>query len=195
MAVKSLKTSGILDQKKSNSMLAGYSFQDFELIDSVFLGANAANVTFNNLQNYATEYKHLQIRYTARSSRATDGDNLGVRFNGVTTSSYSHHRLFGNVGTLSSFAGSNANTMLGDAVPSANSVANCFSGGIIDILDPYSTTKNKTMRILCGYAQSTGVMELVSGAFYSLNALSSIEIVALSGSLVSGSRFSLYGIR
>jgi hypothetical protein len=195
MAVKSLKRSSVKSTQKTNSVTAGYRFQDFELIESAFLASNTANVTFSNLQNYATEYKHLQIRYTARSSRAGDGDNLGVRFNGVTTSSYSHHRLFSNVGAVAAFGSANANTMLGDGVPSATSVANCFGGGIIDILDPYSTTKNKTMRVLCGYAQSSGVVELLSGAFYNLNALSSVEIVALTGSLVSGSRFSLYGIR
>jgi putative chitinase len=34
-------------------MLAGYSFQDYELLESVFLASPVASVTFNNLNQYA----------------------------------------------------------------------------------------------------------------------------------------------
>jgi hypothetical protein len=71
-----------------------------------------------------------------------------------------------------------------------------FSAGIIDILDPYSTTKNKTIRILCGQALSgANIVELVSGAFYSTDSLTSVQIFGLTGNLVAGTRMSLYGVR
>ena len=168
---------------------------DYELIETTILDTASSEVLFSSLATYASDYKHLQIRYTARSTRTGDGDNLGVRFNGVTTSSYSHHRLFAQSGTVSSFSGATQTYMLGDAVPSSTSAANSFTGGVIDILDPYSTTKNKTIRILCGYAQSNGIVELVSGAFYNTASLTSVSVFALTGNLVAGTRMSLYGIR
>jgi hypothetical protein len=191
--IKTAAQSSLLNDPRYTSMSAGVVPSREYLISTALIVENTPIVTFD-VSSFAGIYKHLQICYIARSTRANDGDNLGVRFNGVTTSSYSHHRLFANVGTVSVFGSANANTMLGDAVPSSTSAANSFAGGIIDILDPYSTVKNKTMRVFSGYAQSNGVVELVSGAFYSTNPLTSIEIVALTGNLVAGSRFSLYGV-
>jgi hypothetical protein len=86
--------------------------------------------------------------------------------------------------------------MLGDSTPGNTATTGAFSGGVIDILDAYSTTKNKTMRIFCGHAVSgANAIELVSGAFYNTAALASTEIYALTGNLLAGSRFSLYGVK
>jgi hypothetical protein len=65
MAIKSLDKSSLVTPQTTNSMLAGYSFEDYELIESVFVASNTATITFNNLNQYATEYKHLQLRFVA----------------------------------------------------------------------------------------------------------------------------------
>jgi hypothetical protein len=169
---------------------------DYELIETYVLGSAQANVTFSSLGTYSSTYKHLQIRYVTRSTRAAVNDNLAVRLNGVTSASYSHHRLYGDGSTVASYAGSSASYMLGDSTTANTATSGAFSAGIIDILDAYSTTKNKTIRILCGHALSGGnAIELVSGALYSTNAVSSAEIYALTGNLAANTRMSIYGIK
>jgi hypothetical protein len=175
---------------------AGGVAGDYELIETTILGSASSEVLFSSLATYASDYKHLQIRYTARSTRAAVADNLGVRFNGVTTTSYSHHRLYGNGTNVQSFAGTSATFMLGDGTTGNTSTASAFSAGVIDILDSYSTTKNKTIRILSGYTVSGDhAIELTSGAFYNTAALTSVSVFALTGNLVAGTRMSLYGIK
>jgi hypothetical protein len=168
---------------------------DYELITSTILGSSQSSVTFD-VSTYGSAYKHLQIRYTARSTRAAVADNLAVRFNGVTTDSYSHHRLLTEGSTVNSYSGSSAGYMLGDSTVGNTATTGAFSAGVIDILDPYSTSKNTTIRIFCGHAvSSANAIELVSGAFYNTAALTSTEIYALTGNLLAGSRFSIYGVK
>jgi hypothetical protein len=67
---------------------------------------------------------------------------------------------------------------------------------VIDIFDINSATKNKTMRSLGGMNFSYGNwIELASAARFETNAITSIEVIANSGTLGSGTRMSLYGIR
>jgi hypothetical protein len=71
-----------------------------------------------------------------------------------------------------------------------------FSGTIIDILDFSSTSKNKTVRALSGFAQGSGQELMIASGFWnSTNALTSIEISTGNANLVANSRFSLYGIK
>ena len=78
----------------------------------------------------------------------------------------------------------------------ANSAAtaSAFGGGVVDILDPYSTTKNKTIRGLGGLAATN--IALRSGSWASTDSVTSITCLPFSGgNWVAGSRFSLYGIK
>jgi hypothetical protein len=78
-----------------------------------------------------------------------------------------------------------------------NDTANSFGAAVLDVLDPYSTTKNKTLRCLQGVRAGTGpAIELRSGFWNNTASITSIVFTPeTSGSFVSGSRFSLYGIR
>jgi hypothetical protein len=202
MAIKSLDKSSLVTPQTTNSMLAGYSFQDYELIESVFLASNASSVTFANLNQYATEYKHLQIRYIARSNRGVSFfDIIGMRINSDSSSSnYKWHSLVGDTSSAASYNGtlSSGGLLAGDA-SSNSSIANAFSANVVDVLDAFSTTKNKTIKTLVGSQIATGFDQQV--AFYSslwinTNAITELRLAPNSGSsFVSGSRFSLYGIR
>jgi len=194
MAVKSLKTSGIINQKKSNSMLTGYSFQDFELIDSVFLAANAASIVFSGLGQYSSEYKNLQIRFVARSTRSSTSDGTTIRFNEDSGSNYSRHGLVGDGASVTSYG--LANQTYGDAAPvtAASSTSNFFGASITDILDAY-TAKNKTVRSFGGIT-SVAVVLLNSGSWRNSSLVTSITVSPQAGpSFLAGSRFSIYGIR
>ena len=166
---------------------------DYELIETVILGSTTATVTFSGLAAYASTYKHLEIRMAARSDRADSSDILEMLVN--ATAATRVHMLFGDGSSVGSadapFGMKGIGTTTG-----ATFAANGFSGTVISILDAYSSTKNKTTRTLSGVSGVSGSHRWISLApsFYGTDPVSSITLDVIA-SFVSGSRFSLYGIR
>jgi hypothetical protein len=192
MAVRSLKNSTLENfSNYSSSMNAGYSFQDYELIESVFLASNASSVTFNNLNQYATEYKHLQIRTSSRP--ATGNTNIWIRLNTDSGNNYAWHEIYTySGGVVTSGAATSQNHIkfnYSSSTPTTN-----YGAAICDILDAYSSSKNKTLRILTGTLSDTFVA-LRSGLWINTASLNSITLLTDSADIAAGSRFSLYGIR
>jgi hypothetical protein len=174
---------------------AGGFVDSYELISTTVLAGTAASVTFSNLGDYSSTYKHLQIRWLARSNKASGGGTMYFRFNGDTGSNYSRHAVRGEAGSVTSFGFASQTFGDGGIVAGNTATANAFGGGVTDILDPYSTTKNTTIRTLNGLASSTNYVSLTSSAWYNTAALTSILMLPDSNDWVAGSRFSLYGIK
>ena len=169
---------------------------DYELIASSILGSSQSSIVFD-VSSFASTYKHLQIRYVARSTRAGNTlDGLAVRFNADTGTNYSGHFLRGNGSAVSSGAETSISKPQIGIIPAADSTANVFGSGVADFLDPFSSTKHKTFRSLYGMT-SQNFVALNSGLWRNTNAITSITIFQTEGSnnLLTGSRFSLYGIR
>lgn len=164
----------------------------YELISTTILGSDTNNIEFTSI---AQTYKHLQIRATTRESSATIGANFNVRMNGITSSSYSHHRLSGNGSSVSSSNFANASNIIMHELPYSGSTSGIFSSSIIDILDYASTAKNKTIRALTGATPADTGIKLVSGVLYSTSAITSVTLYTTATSFLTGSRFSLYGIK
>ncbi len=195
MAVKSLAQSSLRQSPQINSMLAGYQTNQFHHLETIRLGGNAASVEFTNLARYS-DYQHLQIRWTGRTNRAVANDRLYMTFNGDTGNNVYTHQLFGNGSSVSSGAGwgtTDSKVLMESALVGSSGTASAFGAGVMDILDPFETTKNKTIRALFGN-QTTPRVELTSAVYLSTSSLTSLSFSAI-GSLVSGSRFSLYGIK
>jgi hypothetical protein len=174
----------------------------FDLLETQTLGSDSASVTFSSLSAYASTYQHLQLRITARTNRSgADSDPVILQFNGDTGSNYTRHGLggynFGGSTAMYSNAGTSQTSLfLAEAMPVASSTSNAFGAIVSDILDAFETTKFKTVRSLPGMNAAWSSVELRSGAWLSTSAVSSIVIKPLVGSnLVTGSRFSLYGIK
>jgi hypothetical protein len=164
---------------------------DYELISTTTLGTATNSVTFSSLGTYSSTYKHLQIRYAAKQSNSTSVGVYG-RFNGDTAGNYSWHYLAGNGSSVSSSALTSTTSMLvGSAF--GTGTANAFGGGVIDILDTYSTTKNKTVRSLEGRASEWVALE--SGSWRNTASITSITLFPDVYNFSTGSRFSLYGIK
>lgn len=197
MAVRSLKNSTLENfANYSSSMNAGYSFNDYELIESVFVASNTGSVTFNSLDQYATEYKHLQLRIVARSNSGQQYEDSIIRFNSDTGANYSWHGLTGTGSAAVSNSGVSTTFIPNYRVAGGSSSANIYGATIVDILDAYSTTKYKTTRLLQGYYVNVGRVDLFSGAWRNTSSITSISIAVTTGTaFVSGSRFSLYGVR
>jgi hypothetical protein len=172
---------------------AGGAAGSFDLLESQVLGSTAASVTFSSLSTYASTYQHLQIRAVARMSSANTERSLVLRFNADTGSNYNNHGLNGDGSSVSSFYFADTYNSIG-SFAAANATANAFGVGVVDILDPFETTKNKTIRSLAG-TPTTPQISLRSGLWRNTAAVSSITLLDPTSNLVTGSRFSLYGIR
>jgi len=170
----------------------GAALSDYELIETQILGSSQASITFSSLGTYSSTYKHLQIRYTAKNNSNDFSDNFFVTVNGDTSANYSHHRLVGNGSAVTSIASTSQNSMILGRY--GQSVGTIFGAGVIDILDPYSTTKNKTFRSFYGCFNTTFVM-LNSGLWMATSSVTSLSLSASPVSFAAGSRFSLYGIK
>jgi len=118
---------------------AGGASAAYELISTTVLGSSQSSVTFSGLGTSAANYKHLQIRYTGRSSQASNETFTLMRFNSDTSANYSWHYLLGNGTGVSSSSGVSDTSMALNSITTANSTTNAFGAGVIDILDFQST--------------------------------------------------------
>lgn len=170
---------------------SGVSAGSFDLLESQVLTGTASSVTFSSLSTYASTYQHLQLRIVTRMGGTGGAKSNLLRFNGISTSSYKSQFLLGNGSAVSSFSGSGTNIFLGIGGNLATS--NRFGAAVIDILDPFETTKIKVTRSLGGEAASE--LTLISGLWNSTAAVSSITLIPETADYQIGSRFSLYGIK
>jgi hypothetical protein len=179
---------------------------DYELIETAILGSSQTSVIFSNLGNFSSTYKHLQVRFVARTDRETfSQDNLRMFINGITTNTtYDTHYLRGDGSSVVSAAdvGDDTNSNALAMLTGSGSQTGAFAAGVIDILDSYSTTKNKTIRTLSGQeSQNAGgfggrFVSLSSTLFNSTASITSLTFdQRFSTNFIAGSRFSLYGIR
>ena len=175
---------------------------DFELIQTTLITTNTASVTFSDLNTYS-QYKHLQLRITARGSQTDAATGGNIRFNGDTASNYYRHRIGlndANNAILSSASSSSTTIGIPNFVPAAGNTTGVYNAAIIDILDFSSNNKTPTVRLFYGYAgegAGTNARELTlsSGHWNSTASITSIFMNLNNGDFVTGSRFSLYGIK
>jgi hypothetical protein len=169
---------------------------DFELIESVILGTAQADVTFSSLGTYSSTYKHLQIRFVSRQTGAGNIVSTAIRFNADSGSNYAFHRLYGNGSGVVSDAFATQTSGFISGTAAASETANVFGAAVVEILDPFSTTKFKTVRNLSGVRSgSSGEIHINSSLWRSTSSTTSITLTAQNTAHAIGSRFSLYGIK
>jgi hypothetical protein len=165
---------------------------DYELISTTIIGTAVASFDFTSIPQ---TYKHLQIRYSAKSS-STPRD-LAFRFNDITTSTYARHNLGATASSLFSQNSTTQAQILMIDMMAATTVANSFGAGIIDVLDYTNTSKNKTVKALYGVVDTNRqAVYLTSGLSVNTPAITKITIFTNAvADIATGSRFSLYGIK
>jgi hypothetical protein len=173
----------------------------YELISTTVLGSTTASVTFSNLGDYASTYKHLQIRLAARTDRATFAiDAIALSYNGDTTDgNYNRHFLEGNGSSATSYS---SNDRWFGLITGSQAAANSFGAGCLDILEFSSSSKFKTLRASTGFVSpaaggvSGTFVNFAGSAWRNTAAITSIALTSgLGNNFISGSRFSIYGIR
>jgi hypothetical protein len=173
-----------------------FNGEDFELISTFILSSNTPSITFD-VSSFASNYKHLQIRSLMRSTFASTWDSGSIRFNSDSGTNYANHAL-GGTGSGSPYSESGTSRsnigLSGGALAASSLESNIFTGSILDILDPFSSTKNTTTREFSGSVASERRVRFGSGFWANTAPVTSIQL-ACTGNFIPGSRFSLYGIR
>jgi hypothetical protein len=170
----------------------------FDLLATTTASGSPTSITFSNINTY-TAYKHLQIRWTCRFDSTSTSRGLDLRMNGDGGSNYSGHYLQGEgpAGVSSAAFTNQGKIRLGEA-PGTN-LSDFFASGYFDILDFSSTTINKTTKAFYGMAESNSPfwrIGLYSGVWRNTSAITSLSMQADNGvAFITGSRFSLYGIK
>jgi hypothetical protein len=159
----------------------------FESIASATGTGSSGTVTFSSIPS---TYQSLQLRIACIN---TTGDNMVLRVNGVTTASYTWHRLRGTGAAASADSGTSATGIFFID----NGGATYPSSLIIDIHNYTSTTQNKTVRAFSGLDENGGgSVVLSSGLFINTAAVTSLTFkTETTGNFTTASQFALYGIK
>jgi len=181
MAVERLSQASIGTLNKYSSMMAGSAFlTDFVLISTQLLASTTTSVSFSSIPS---TFRHLQLRVTSRD--ASGGSSLDVTFNGDTAANYARHYVYGNGSAVASSGATSQNSASIAFAAGSSATANVFSAAVIDILDYGQTTKNKTIRSLSGYADTTNRIGLMSGLWMGTAAVTSLTVAAAAGSFAT----------
>jgi len=172
------------------SQISGHLFAPSGAYDSIAtttLSTTTASVTFSSIPQ---TYKHLQVRFIARSDRASTLDIAGVQ---LGSTYYSQAHIINGDG--SSVVSNNSTGLT--IVPAASSNANVFGSAVIDLLDYTDTNKNRVARALNGFdANGSGNAAFASALWLSTTAVSSLTVYPANGTgFVQYSSFALYGIK
>ena len=192
--IKRFSASSIRNGQKTTKLWDQVSFEgDFESIATTTLGSNQSTVTFSSIPQ---TYTHLHIRSINRITEASTDSNIYMTFNSDTATNYSNHYFYGTGSGVAAGANVNDTVTIPFRCTGANSAANIFGAGIVDILDYANTNKFKTMRSLTGHDQNgSGIFFMFSSNWRSTAAITSITFTPNSGNIAQNSTFALYGIK
>ena len=184
-----------------NAQAGGGGAGAYDLLDSEVLSTSSTSIVFDNLDVFASDYKHLQIRAVSRDTRAISGaNNVIMHFNGDTSGSnyYQLQYLKGDGSTATSGTEGVTSYIIPYSQPSASDTTNAFATAVIDLLDPFNSNKYTTSRSLRGVnldaAYSTQV-GLSSGIWMNTAALTEVSFAPVVGSFAADTRISLYGVK
>lgn len=172
----------------------------YDLISTTVLSSSQPSITFDT-SSLAGTYKHLELRFMARSDRGNVEDAIIMRMNNDSTTSYYNHTLIAS--PYSSSVGSSSQGGFTGIeyiyIPASTAPGSIYGAAVMSINDAFSSSKNKTTRTFWGEAPNVHTyapIALSSGTWVNTSSITSITFSVRYGSnFVSGSRFSLYGIK
>lgn len=163
----------------------------------ITVGAPVSSISFTNIPS---TYKHLQIRWIARTDRANNLDGLKINFNGDTSALYTLHNVFGDGANTGVNAAANLTYGFLGNTSGNTKTSGIYGSGVTDILSYANTNMFKTVRTLSGDDGNSGTtygyVSLNSSVWRSTNAITSLTIDQESGSnFLQYSEFGLYGVK
>jgi hypothetical protein len=196
--VKGSTSSGVFgpESSASNSVTMAMPIPGaYDALAVATLSTSASSITFSGIP---TGYKHLQLRWVAKTDRTETDDVVYMSFNSNTASNYSWHFLRGNgSATLSSASTSTSNIAIQYGATGSSGATNIFAGVIVDILEYNNTNVNKTVRSLQGMdLNGSGWVYLQSGNWRSTSPITSITLDQQYGSnFTQFTQVALYGVK
>ena len=188
MAIRSLKSGTF-----SRSGMAGNTLiypGSYESIASASGTGSSGTITFSSIPSTFT---HLQIRGISRNSYPSS--QVNVRFNSDTGSNYANHMVYTEGSAIYAAQNATQTYMRFYGLAYSSLTASIMSSHVMDILDYTNTNKNKVYRTVGGYdANSSGEQGIFSGLWMSTAAVTSIDLIAVSGNWTTDTSFALYGI-
>lgn len=160
------------------------------------LAADAASVTFSAIPQ---NFRHLRLVASLRATVAAINDDIGIQLNGDATGVYQRDRqiMAGATAPTADPAQGSTTAYIARAVAGSLN-ANEWSPLTVDFPDYTNTGRWKMMLARSGITDATTAnAQLVSSVATRIvnAAITSINIVASSGSIKAGSTFSLYGLK
>lgn len=165
--------------------------------DSIATASGTGSSNTISFTSISSAYKHLQIRYIARSTFAGTSINLLYTLNNDTTAAnYPWHALRGDGASASSINGLTLNLLINEGFTGSTAGTGQMGVGVIDFLDYANTNKNKTQRALGGQDRNgAGQVTFQSSLWLNTAAINRIDLIAQSGNFTTDSHFALYGIK
>ena len=179
------------------SQISGHlSTNSYESIATVTVGSGGASgISFTSIPS---TYKHLQIRWIARSTAGASTDYFFPMYlNNDPASNYSSHYINANGSAVAASGNANQNgfNFYGDW-PAASATSGIFGAAVMDITDYRDTNKYKTIRTFAGFdANGSGQVFFNSASWRSTNAVTSIQLYFNSANFAQYSSFALYGVK
>lgn len=133
-------------------------------------------------------YTDLILVYSGTGT-SVNGEGLNIQFNGDTAGNYSQTYLRG-TGSAASSARQSSVTKI---FLISNTSSTVINNAIMQINNYSNTTTNKTTLLRSN--DSSARLEAVVGLYSSTAAITSIKIIPDSGTIDTGSIFTLYGIK
>jgi hypothetical protein len=167
----------------------------YEPIATTTLGGAAATVTFSSIPG---TYTDLVLVAVARTDRADYDDIMGIQFNSDTATNYSTTILNGD-GTTATSTRQTSVAYITSRVGAASATAGVWTPVIFSIQNYSNATTNKTALSRFNEPTSGGAdygVGATVGLWRSTAAITSIVLKPIVGTnLISGSTFTLYGIK
>lgn len=191
--IKSASQSSLTNDVKYRSMSAGAVPSSEFLIQTSLIGNNTTAFVDFDVSSFNGVYRHLKFVTTTRgTSSGIAADEVLITFNGQGSTYYTHRMGSTSGGSVASSAFS------GNYVsqnPRTSSGTLFFIGAEIDILDPFNSNKNTTVRSLFGGSGSShNTIVLNSVAWFSTATVTNIRLSAEANYFGQGTRLSLYGV-
>lgn len=192
--------SPILKGVVASQITGRLSTNSFESIASATGGTGIDTITFNNIP---ATYKHLEIRYSARSAGGTNLDCsvLAMKFGNDAGAYYGRNISLGT--TTGRSVGMEANANFADAglAMGSSAASNVYVSGVLTIPDYRNTSIYKHWIGYAGASQGTNAREgLVWSSWGNYtanqNAITRIDLTVSSGNaFTADSVFALYGMK
>lgn len=196
---KASNAGGFKSLTRYYDMLAGntvYNPAAFESIASASGTGASGQIGFDSIPQ---TYKHLQLRFSTRSTANNSGEGFFMFFNNVYQSpftQYTTHYLTGTGSSATASAATNNARITSGQLANASMASNVYDFHIMDILDYTNANKNPIVRWMYGWdTGSAGNIVMESGVLNIAGALTKINISTYVGNFTTDSKFALYGIK